>query len=136
MNNLLAGIMTKLSGSQASTAVGGRIYLDRAPEDVTFPYIVFFIVSEIPDDTFTELMKEVIVQFSIFSLSQGAGEIADIYGKLNSLFHRGTFSITSNTLVQCVRQNFSTMVYDITTEPGYTGVKHWVVDYMMTVRAT
>jgi hypothetical protein len=41
MDKYLTAIMTKTTGSAFSTAVGGRIYLDAAPDKATFPYCVF-----------------------------------------------------------------------------------------------
>jgi len=65
MNNLLSAIMTKLSGSALYNDVGGRIFLDEAPEGTEFPYVVFFIVSDVPEKTFTEDFENIIIQFSL-----------------------------------------------------------------------
>jgi len=43
MDAYLTAIMTKTTGSAFSTAVGGRIYLDAAPDKATFPYCVLLI---------------------------------------------------------------------------------------------
>lgn len=129
MNNLLTAIMNKISGSSLSTDVGGRIFLDKAPEESAFPYIVFSIVSDVPDDTFQELLEDILIQFSLFSTSSGAAEISGIYSDLRSLFDNCLFVITNNFHLWMIRQNLTTMVEDITTPTGTVGVKHWAVDY-------
>jgi len=129
MNNLLASIMTKVSGSALSTDVGGRIYLDEAPDGCEMPYCVFFIISDVPDNTFTENIEDILIQFSLFSASQGATEITTMYTDLKALFDDCYLTITSNNHIYMMRQNLTTMVEDITTVNGERRVKHWAVDY-------
>lgn len=133
MNNLLTGIMTKTTGSALATAVGNRIYLDSAPEKATLPYVVFFIVSAVPFDTFSEDMDDIYMQFSLFSSSKGATEITGLYANLTALFDDCTFSLTGGTLLSVERENLTTMTDDITTTAGTIGVKHWAVDYRIKV---
>lgn len=129
MNNLFAAIMTKTTGSALSTSVGERIYLDRAPEAAAFPYVVFYVITGMPDDTFQDRIDEILVQFSILSTSRGAAEITGIYNNLTALFDNATLTITGKTHLRMVRRNLVTMVDDITTAAGTIGVKHWAVDY-------
>ena len=136
MNNLLQALMTKISGSDLSTDVGGRIYLDDAPQGTEMPYVVFFIVSDVPDNTFTENIEDILVQFSIFSSSMGATEITGIYNHLIALFDDRDLSITGYGHLSMMRQNLTTMVEDITTVLGTTRVKHWAVDYSILIEKT
>lgn len=129
MNNLLQALMTKISGSALSVDVGGRIYLDEAPNGAEFPYCVFFIVSGTPDRTFTEHYTDILIQFSLFSASEGATEITTMYADLKSLFDECALTISGSTLVWCKESNLTTMVDDITTPAGTSTVKHWAVDF-------
>lgn len=129
MNYLLAAITTKLSGSALSTDVGGRIYLDEAPANVAFPYVVFFIVSGRPDKTFSEHYTETLIQFSLFSSSQGAAEITDMYADLKALFDECSLTITGSTLVWMREQGLTTMIDELTTPSGTASVKHWAVEF-------
>ncbi len=135
MKNLLTGIMTKTSGSAFSTDVGGRIYFEQAPDGATFPYCVFSIVSGNPEDTFTEKVTDVVIQFSLYSTSPGVTEIGTMYDDLQSLFNDAVFSVTSNTLLRCMFQSFTTISEDATTLAGGRGLRHWAVDYLMTTEA-
>lgn len=129
MNNILAAIMTKISGSSLSADVGGRIFLDAAPDGTEFPYVVFFIVDSPKDRTFTEEFRNTLIQFSLFSISEGATEITTMYNHLSDLLDECSLSITSNTLLWCREQNLTTSIDEITTPSGTSKVKHWAVDY-------
>jgi len=129
MNNLLTAIMTKTTGSSLSAYVGGRIYLDAAPDGAQFPYVVFFIVSGTPEKTFTEHYTNTLIQFSLFSSSTGATEITTMYGNLKSLFDECALSITGSSLVWMKESNLVTMVDNVVLADGTARVKHWSVDF-------
>jgi len=129
LNNLLTAIYGKLAGSALSTAIGGRMYLDQAPGKPTFPYVVFFIVSSVPEKTFTEDMSETLIQFSIYSASSSATEISAIYAALKTLYDECSLTITGSSLVWMKETNLVTMTEDMTTATGTTTLKHWAVDF-------
>jgi hypothetical protein len=81
------------------------MYHDQAPQDATFPYIVFFEVSETPDFTFSTEFEEYRIQFSIFSTSQSAIEVEDVYTKLKSLFDKCALTVTGYTHISMLREN-------------------------------
>lgn len=130
MNNLLDAVSDNVPSSSALYAdVGGRIYLDDAPQGAQFPYIVVSIVSGVPNDTFTEKLDDVLLQFSLRSTSKSVTEIAKMYTDLKTLFDGATLSITGNTCIWCERVNLVTSVDEITTSEGTEIVKQWDVDY-------
>ena len=129
MNNILTAIYGKFTGSALLSDVGGRIYLDRAPDNCEFPYVVYSIVSAVPEKTFTEHYTNTLIQFSLFSSSSGATEITTMYNDLKTLFDECSLTITSNTLVWCKEQNLTTMTDDITTPTGTQTVKAWHIDF-------
>lgn len=129
MDELFKAIISKLSGSALSADVSGRIYLDMVPEKPTFPYVVFFVVSSAPDDTFQEQMDDVLIQFSLFSESTSPAEIADMFEDCRTLFDNCTLSITGSTFVRMGRGRLTTMVEAMETSAGVQRVKHWAVEY-------
>ena len=129
MNNLLTAITNKFSGSALSSDVSGRIFLDSAPDNTEFPYVVFFIVSGTPEKTFTEHYTNTLIQFSLFSALEGATEIMDMYTDLKALFDDCSLTITGSTLVWMREQNLTTMVEDITVADASQKVKHWAADF-------
>jgi hypothetical protein len=135
LNNLLTGLFAKITSSTALYAdVAGRIYLDEAPEGTSFPYIVISIISDVPEDTFTEKLDDVLIQFSLFSISKSVTEIADMYADLKTLFDGAMLTITGDTCLWCERTNLVTMVEEITTKEGTATVKAWHVDYSIKVQ--
>lgn len=134
MNNIFTGIMTKISGSSLSSYVGGRIYLDVAPDGAQFPYVVFFVVASTPEDTFKNDIDDTLVQFSLFSASPSATEITTMYGYLKAIFDDAALSISGDTLIWCVRENTTTMVDDVVINDATVRLKHWAVDYSIKVQ--
>jgi len=133
MLNILTAIKSKFTGSALSTSVGGRIYLDEAPQGAQFPYVVYSIVSGVPDDNFKTDMDEILFQVSLFSSSTGATEIATMYNDLKTLLDDAVLTITGWTNVMTSRQNLTTMTDEVTTTDGLQKVKHWAVDYSIIV---
>lgn len=133
MNGLLAALVTKLTGTAFDTAVASRIYLDRAPEASAFPYCVFSIVSSVPQDTFTEEIDDTLVQFDLYSTSEGATEITGLYEALRAALKDQALTVAGGAHLWCEERNLTTMVDDITTPAGTVGAKHWAVDYSIGV---
>jgi hypothetical protein len=134
VKNLLAAITTKMTGSALSTAVGGRIFLDRASAGTVYPYIVWFIVTSNPEKTFTEDFENTLIQFSIFSTSSSVAEIADIYAALDALFDECTLAITGgDILLRMHRTNLITMTDDIVSPDASNLLRHWAVEYSILV---
>ena len=129
MNNILSAIYGKFTGSALSADVGGRIFLDQAPDGTAFPYIVYFVVSATPEKTFSEIFTDTLIQFSLFSASAGAAEITTMYADLKALLDECALTITGSTLVWMREVNLTTMVEDITVADATQTVKHWAVDF-------
>jgi len=129
VNNLLTAIMNKTIGSNFSNDVGGRIFLDDAPQGADFPYVAFYIISGIPDRTFTEHYTDSLIQFSLFSASAGASEITALYADLKALFDEQPLTISGSALVWMKEENLMTMVDDILVKDATVRVKHWAVDF-------
>lgn len=135
MNNLLAAIMNKCSGSALATYVGSRIFLDEAPEGSAYPYVVFRIIAGVPQDTFKNTIEDALIEFSLFSVSDSATEITTMYSNLKSLFDWQPLTISENTCIWSMRQGLSTMFDDVTTKAGTVGVRHWSVGYSIMLQA-
>lgn len=130
MSYLLTAIYAKLSGSAIHTDVGGRVYLDQSPDKPTFPYVVFFVVSSVPDQNiFDENFSNTIIQFSLVSSSSSVTEISKMYADLKLLYDGCSLTITGSTLLWMKETNLVTIVDEIPTTTGTTKVKVWHVDY-------
>lgn len=131
MKNLTTGIYAKLAGSTLSTAIGGRLYKGEAPEGAEFPYVVYFVVYDIPEYPGGKTIEKVMIQFSIFSNASGTTEIEDILTNLRSLYDDCTLTITSNTQIYFIRENLATFRDEITTVNGTVGVWHYAQEYSL-----
>lgn len=129
MNNLLAAIMSRCAGSALSDAVGGRIFEGAAPENTEFPYVIVSIVTDSQADTFKDALEDIVIQFSLYSISKGLTEITGLFANLKTLFDNAVLTITGNTHILISRQALTTMVDDITTPEGTVGLRHWAIDY-------
>lgn len=138
MNNLLTSILSKITTGPSSfyTDISGRVYLDRAPDDVVFPYCIILIISDIPDNVFDKEGEEVTIQFSLFSESSSIAELSTMYTDLKTLFDDVKLTVTSNTMFIMQREALSTFIEDIVTETAMQKVRHWAVDYVTYLQAS
>ena len=136
MLNLSKGIYGKLSGSALASHIAARMYKGRAPEDADYPYVVYMIVSDVPDPTFSSNYEDALIQFSLFSSTSGSTEVENMYTDLKTLYDDCTMTIAAgaNTLIWMQRQNATLMVEDHTTPTGTVQVWAYHVDYMVTVK--
>jgi len=86
MKELFTGIYSKYNGNEALKAAITGFYFTEAPQDAAMPYVVYNLVSNVPDWTYTEDMENSLIQFSIFDDHSSSTTINDIYEKLTALF--------------------------------------------------
>ena len=135
MLNLTTAIYGKLSGSALASHISTRLYKGRAPENATYPYIVFMVVSNVPEKTFSEDFETTVIQFSIFSSTSGSTEAENIYTDLKTLYDECAMTVTGSTWFYWMKRlNAILMVEDHTVKAGTIQVWHYAVDYeIMTV---
>ena len=134
MKNLSTAIYNKISGSAFSTSIGGRLYKTRAPQNPTFPYVIYDIISDVPRDTFTERLEDVIIQFTIFSTSSGTTEIEDIFTNLKTLYDYCSLSITGNTHLTMERHGASLLSGELDEEAGKGLYYQYNIDYYVLMK--
>ena len=137
MDALLTALATKISGSALSDSVVGRVWLDSSLPNPEYPYVLYQVISGSPEDTFTDDLEDVAIQFSIFSTSSSVAEIAAIYNHLETLFEDCVLTVSGAVNLWTVRTSFGTATYDIDATPaGTTTVKQWDADYSVLVQET
>lgn len=130
MKNLTTAIFAKCAvGTALYTALGGRLYKQRAPEGTAYPYAIFFVVSDRADPVFAKGGEDVRVQFSLFSSASSSGDIEDAYTACKALYDDCSLTITGTTLVWMQRESASLMLEEHTTPTGTMEVWHYVVEY-------
>jgi len=112
MNELYKAIMTKYGADDdLSGALTGGLHLLRAKQKRSYPYAVFFPVTERPDDTFTEDLERFLIQFDIFdeAAEEAASNIDTIRGYLWSCFDDCALTVTGYDCIYCQRRNTYTL---------------------------
>ena len=91
MNVLFTGIFNKMgtAGSPTAfyTAIGGRLYLNKAPQEATFPYVVFFLITNDDELDFSDENKIALIQFNIFTENNSATSAGTILGHQEDLYN-------------------------------------------------
>lgn len=129
MLNLTTALYGRLSGSALADHIGNRMFKGQAPDGAVYPYIVYFVVTNTPDHTFSEDFENTIIQFSLFSSESGTTEIENMYADLKTLYDEKTFSITGSTLVWMRRSNANFIVEDHVTTAGTQRVWAYHVEF-------
>ena len=129
MYNLSKAIWGKLAASNLSAHIANRLFKGRAPEGSDYPYIVYLIVTNEPEKTFTEDFEHTTIQFSLFSILSSSTEVENMYTDLKTLYDECAMAITGSTLIWMKRVNASLMIEDHTVKAGVIQVWHYAVDY-------
>jgi hypothetical protein len=107
MKNTIAGIFTLFNaGCTFNTSVGGRMFYSVAPTGTTLAdgaYCVFFVVSNVDDDTFSENQNSIYIQFSLYSGTSSPTEILDMETYLTAMLKDKTFPVSGATVVHTHR---------------------------------
>jgi hypothetical protein len=138
ISNFKAAIMAKFNAIDGDgnhndywNSIQGRLYFGRAEEGSDYPYSVYYITSHTPDRTFTEDMRDLLVQFSHFSANKSSSiEVETINAYCNNLFDEcAPFEITGATLIWMkFNQSQGAMPEDFIT-PTSDGGWHCPTDY-------
>jgi hypothetical protein len=74
-------------------ATKGQLYKERAKQNAILPYVVYHIISDVPEWNFCSDFEKVRIQFDLYSEANSSTEVEDLYAKLKSLFDWQTLTI-------------------------------------------
>jgi len=105
MKALLQGIINELTGTTLNTNIGGRFYLNEAPQNVAYPYVVYQIISEFPDEYFADTadLEEISITMDIFSEKASGVECNNLYENLKTAFDNCELTVSGYTHVSMTR---------------------------------
>jgi len=129
MLDLTTGIYNKFIGSTLASYIGNRLYKGQAPAEVTYPYIVYSLISDVPEYTFSEAYERAIIQFSLYSIASGTTEIETMFTYLKTLYDESILTITDAVCVWMRRNNALFQVEEHTTSAGTGMVWVYHVDF-------
>jgi hypothetical protein len=133
MNVLFTGITTLFTGTPAHAyyvSIGGRQYLNKAPQGATFPYCVYSYVSGVPEPTFTENEEETWLQFAVYSQNNSATEAGTILAALYTRYDYCTLTVAGYDFVSMVREQ-TLENNDLTVDPTMHG---YIAQYIAKVQ--
>ena len=132
MNALFTAIFTRYNDATAESialraALTNKLHFYEPPQGTEFPYGIFFLVSNVPNDAFVEEFENATIQFSLFSSRETADdpadEICDLYEKLDDVYNKCALEgLVGYTLVSMLRETSSLL-------PLEDGVYQYNVDY-------
>ena len=107
MNEIFKSIYSYFSAEPHNafyTAIGGRLFYGEAPQGGTEPYAVFFGVAAVPDDTFTEELDDISIQFNCYSGSSSPSEAGELLKKCRDLFDGAKLTVVGNRDIKLFRE--------------------------------
>lgn len=145
MKDLFSAIYTKFTALTGGlhnafyTDISGKLYLGIAPQNSTYPYVVYSLVSDVYSWNFSlnGEFETVLLQFSIYSESASPLEAENIYTDLIALYDWCSLSISGYTHLYMRREN-SNLLWDESTFTAQRSNKIFIknVDYKIMVEKT
>jgi len=106
MNVLFTAIINYFKLVPASgfyAAIGGRLYLNKAPQQATFPYCVYFVYADDNNPDFTDDHEEFQIQFNIFSQNNSALEAGTLLAHLKTMFDDAALTVVGWNHIEIMR---------------------------------
>ena len=103
MKDLFTGLWTytqTISATSFRNGIGGRFFLEYAPEGTQFPYGVYSLDSNIHDWQFKSDYEEPVILLNIFSDDPDGSEVLDLELKARDAFDEANFTVTNHTLIK------------------------------------
>ena len=97
MNSLFTAIINHFNNTTASgffNDISGRLRHNVAKQGETFPYCVYFSVSDIDDLDFSDEHEDFLIQFNIFSQNNSALEAGNLLESLKTMFDDCSLTVT------------------------------------------
>ena len=104
MQVLFQGIWNKFSGNTALKAAVTGMYLTEAPQTAIMPYIVYHLISNVADWTYTEDMENALIQFSIYDNNSSSVTILGIFEKLKTCYDWVALTVTGYSHIYMRRE--------------------------------
>ena len=128
------GIMIYFKTSNVYSTMNGRLYFQQAPQDVGFPYAVFYFNGasheELMSSTSINNIIDCDIQFNIFDDSQdGGAKIADIAAEFDSAFHWAEINVSGYSYIKMQRENIQPVIY-------VDEIWQVVINYVLTLQTT
>ena len=119
--------------------LNGRLFWKKAPAGISLAdglFAIFFVVSDVNDDTFSEEIRDCFIQFSIFSGESSDDKILDADEHLSVLLNGTTFAITGAKITASRQQGNGPVAISETTEAGTEEYSQTDIDFKLAIAPT
>ena len=133
MKNITTGLITLFNAAPGGihndfwVDVNGRLFDTLAPDGTPMPFATYLIVSDVDHDTFKDYIRELYIQFSLFSDSGSSGQVKDMDTHLTALFRDNLFTVTGYGTVMMRRVMGNGPILNPADIEAGTG-KYWQYD--------
>lgn len=92
MKTLTTALMARFNATENNvhtslyTLVSGRMFKERARQKAVLPYVVYYVISDIPEWNFCSDFERVRIQFNLFSATNDSVQVEDMYSALKALY--------------------------------------------------
>ena len=94
------------------TNLSGKLYLTEAPQNTSFPYAIYHLVSNDYDFQFREDFEEFLIQFTIFDDNASAVNIGTYFENLKTLYDWSSPTVTGYTVISVTREIAELLRFD------------------------
>ena len=101
MKDLFTGAYSHFQTTSATSfynGIGGRMFLEYAPEGTQFPYAVYSLDSNMHDWQFNTDYEDALITFHLFANDET--EVLDLEKKLRDAYDEADFAVTDHTLLK------------------------------------
>ena len=92
-----------LAGNDLKNILSG-MFFEKAPQGQTYPYGVYHLTSNRPNWTYTEDMRNFIIDFNLYDNSSSSTNINSAYEELKKLYDWTTLSVTGWSSIYMKRE--------------------------------
>jgi hypothetical protein len=111
MNDLFQAVYAKFTGSTLEDNLAGGLHNTKAPQDADYPYVVFYLISDVPHWTFDANMENVLIQFTIYDENPSVENVGNLYGYLIDLYDWSTLDLDDYHSIY-IKREFSELGQD------------------------
>ena len=114
MNALFTGLYVRYNDASAESvalraSLTNGLFAYEPPQGTEFPYVTYFLVSDVPWDRLVERGEDALIQFDIFSKKSTttvdpATEACELYDLLDAVYDECYLTITGYTHVSIKRE--------------------------------
>ena len=98
MNALFQGIWNRFAATTTTgfyNDVSGRMYHGKAKQETSFPYCVYFEVTDTDELDFSDEREEFLIQFNIFTQNNSALQAGNLLESLKTMFDNCSLTVTN-----------------------------------------